>query len=153
MIIIKVEGLSALDRRLRAFGPKVAKNGLRAANLAGTKVILDAAKATTSFKDVSGLLRANIVNPRRRTPDNVAMHSIVVRGKRKTKVTKVVRRKSTGKYHQVAGPGIYARFLEYGTSKMAPHPFMRPAFVSKVNDAIEAVRTRLARAVELAARK
>lgn len=153
MITIKVEGLAELDRRLRQFGPKVAKNGLRAANMAGTKVILKAAKASTAFKDRTGLLRANIVNPRRRTPDNIAKHSIVVRGAKKAKVAKIARSKKTGKYHQIAGPGIYARFLEFGTSKMAARPFLRPAAINSTNDAIAAIRVGLVKAIDRAVKQ
>jgi HK97 gp10 family phage protein len=152
-VSIKVEGLSELERRLRSFGPKVAKNGLRSSNFAGVKAILNPIKKTTAFKDVSGITRASIVSPRRRGPDNIAKHSIVVRGTKKSKVTKVARSKKTGKYREIAGPAITARFLEFGTSKMAARPFIRPAVENNASAAVEAIKTGLAKACDRAAKQ
>lgn len=56
MITIKVEGLQDLERRLREFGPKVAKNGLRAANFAGAQVFREAVKQTAPVR--TGQLKA-----------------------------------------------------------------------------------------------
>lgn len=151
-ITIKVEGLAELDRRLRQFGPKVAANGLRSASLAGTKVILKKAKATKAWKDISGLTRANIVNPRRRTPTNVATYSIAVRGTKKAKVTKV-RRTKAGKYVAAAGPAITARFLEFGTSKMAARPWLRPAAEQGAQEAVDAIKAGLVKACDRAAKR
>lgn len=162
MITFKVEGLKELDKALRDFGPKVAKNGLRSANYAATKIILTAVKATTAWKDVSGDTRANIVSPRRRGPDNVAKHSISFRSGKKAKVTAVAKHRKNaknisknrvGKYHAIAGPALRARFLEFGTSRMRARPFLRPAFLANVKAAIEADRLGLVKAVERAAKK
>lgn len=35
-------------------------------------------------------------------------------------------------------PGVYGKFVEYGTAKMAPEPFMRPAFQAGAQKALEA---------------
>ena len=153
MITIKVEGLSELERKLREFGPKVAKNGLRAANFAGARVFRDAAKQTVPVR--TGLLKASITAFKRRGPDNVAKHTVGVRGVRlKYANTAENRRKRrVGKKYQADGPAFYGKFVEFGTSKMAAKPFMRPAFNNNIDAAIGAVRARLAKAVEDAARR
>lgn len=151
--LIKVNGLSELDRRLREFGPKIQRNGLRAANYVGAKVFLEAVKRTAPVR--TGTLKANIVTFRRRGPQNQAKHSVGVKNARAkfgdTRTNRRLRR--VGKTYYIHGPAFYARFLEFGSSKMRAQPFLRPAFVANVNQAIEAVRLRLAKAVELAAKK
>lgn len=42
-----------------------------------------------------------------------------------------------GKNH-THSPGVNAKFVEYGTAKMAPEPFMRPAFQAGKEKALEA---------------
>jgi HK97 gp10 family phage protein len=37
----------------------------------------------------------------------------------------------------------YAHFVEFGTSKMAARPFMRPAFESRKAGAVEAIKSYL----------
>jgi HK97 gp10 family phage protein len=154
MITFKIEGLSELDRRLREFGPKIARNGLRAANYAGAAVMRDAVRETAPVR--TGELRANIRIFKRATPNNVVKHAVGARGKRlKYADTAENRRKRrVGKRYTVdTRNSMVARFLEFGTSKMAARPFMRPAFERSVRPAIEAVRARLEKAVELAAKR
>lgn len=153
MINIKIEGLQDLDKRLREFGPKVAANGLRAASFAGARVIREAIKATAPVK--TGLLRSNIAAFKRQTPRNVARYSIGVKGiRRKYANTRFnVRKGRVGKKYQADGPAFYAKFQEYGSSKQAARPFMRPAFINNAQAAVNAIKDRLAKAIELAARK
>lgn len=150
---LKVNGLQELDRRLREFGPRIQRNGLRAANFAGARVFRDAAKASAPVR--SGVLQASIAAFRRRSPQNVAKHSVGVRNIRRryadTAANRRVRR--VGKSYFVHGPAFYARFIEFGSSKMTARPFLRPAFLNNVEAAIEAVRARLGKAVDDAARK
>jgi HK97 gp10 family phage protein len=37
--------------------------------------------------------------------------------------------------------------VEFGTSKMSPKPFMRPAFEAKKNEAVDAIRDYLAKRI------
>ena len=146
---IKLTGFKELEAKLKAFGPEVARNGLRTSDFAGARVIRDAAKETVPVK--TGLLQANIYASRRRTPEYIAKYTVRVRPK--AKVAKIAKRRKTGKYAQVAGPNVYGRFLEFGTSKMAAKAWLRPAFNANVDNAIEAIRAGLAKAIERAARK
>jgi HK97 gp10 family phage protein len=153
MITIKVEGLQELERQLLAFGPRVARNGLRAANFAGAKVFREAARKSAPVR--KGLLKASIEAFRRRAPNNQAKHSVGVKGVRKKYANTTANRRKgrVGRKYQADGPAFYGRFLEFGTSKMAARPFLRPAFENNTQTAIDAVKARLAKAVELAARK
>jgi HK97 gp10 family phage protein len=51
---------------------------------------------------------------------------------------------------EVDGDKEYAGHLEYGTSKMAKEPYLRPAAEEKRHSAIQAAATRLTRAMESA---
>lgn len=156
-VTIKLTGFKELSDKLKAFGPNVAKNGLRTADFAGAKIIRDAAKATVPVK--TGLLQANIIASHRRTPEYISEYSIIVR--KAPKYIKVAVRADTlrnrlkgraNKYHSLAGPQVYGRFLEFGTSKMAARPFLRPAFLNNVTAALDATKDGLAKAVERAAK-
>lgn len=60
------------------------------------------------------------------------------------------RAKSTIQVSQSKKGGIrfYAVMLEYGTSKMRPHPFMRPAFDAAQNKAVEAFTREIEKAMK-----
>lgn len=150
VVRLELKGFKELGDQLRALGPNVAKNGLRTADYAGTKVVLKYAKATSAFHDVSGLLRQAMAISRRRTPENVATYSVIVR-KPKT-VTKIRRfgkkSKNAGKYTTAAPPSIYGRFLEFGTSKMAARPWLRPAIVDNVQEVLAAIKAGLQKAID-----
>ncbi len=156
-VTIKLTGFSELADKLKAFGPNVAKNGLRTADFAGARVIRDAAKATVPVK--TGLLQANIIASHRRTPEYIAEYTVLVR--KAPKYIKVAVRADTlrnrlkgraNKYHALAGPQTYGRFLEFGTSKMAARPFLRPAFLNNVDSALDAIKEGLSAAIARAAK-
>lgn len=158
VVRIELKGFRELGDRLKALGPDVARNGLRTADFAGAKIIRDAAKETVPVK--TGLLQAQIYASRRRTPENVAKYTVIV--KKKAKFLLIARRADTaknrkkgrvGKYHQIAGPNVYGRFIEFGTSKMAARPFLRPATLNNVNNAIEAIRSGLQKAIDRAVKR
>jgi len=50
---------------------------------------------------------------------------------------------------EVPRSAFYGKFGEYGTSKMAAWPFMRPAAESKTEEAVEAMRDAIAEAVQI----
>ncbi|MBN2909156.1 HK97 gp10 family phage protein [Polycladomyces sp. WAk] len=62
-----------------------------------------------------------------------------------------VKRKEYGKAIEV-GPGktsFYARFLEFGTSKMSPHPFVGPSIVESRERVLKAMADELRRGMGL----
>jgi HK97 gp10 family phage protein len=147
---VKVEGLQELERQLKQFGPKVERNGLRTSAYAGAKVFMNAVKETAPVRE--GTLRARVRAFKRRGQAHEARYSVGVSSGPRVKRRPVNPRKRLVKYPYV-GPRAYSRYLEFGTSKMAARPFMRPAFNSNTSAAIEAVKRRLAKAVAIAAKR
>ena len=63
------------------------------------------------------------------------------------------RLKRVGKTYQTRGLAYYWRFLEFGTSKLSAKPFLRPAFEAKKDAAVDAIKAKLAEAIEKTAAK
>lgn len=55
--------------------------------------------------------------------------------------------RNQGKKGNLSQDAWYARFVEFGTSKMAARPFMRPAFEAKKGDAVAAIKAYLERRI------
>lgn len=150
---IKLEGFQALEIRLKALGPRVEKNGLRTANYAGAMVIVDEIKKTAPER--TGLMKSKVRAFRRTSKEFSIQHSIGISGVYKAfKDTATNRRKGlVGRKYKASGPGFYARFIEFGSSKYEATPFVGPAFKSKANAAIDAIGRRLEKAIEQAAKQ
>lgn len=63
------------------------------------------------------------------------------------------RKNKVGKTYRVEPPTYYGRLLEYGTSKMRPHPWLRPAVKQKGQEAIDVFTADLNRRIDLAVKK
>ena len=144
MVEMQLTGFKELAEAMRELGPRVAKNYLRSAVATGAAVIRDEAKmiapvSTPGEKGKgqapSGTLKRAIAIKRNRDKTDLfsVQYSVIVRAAGSTKGVKAYGRTDA----------FYARFLEFGTSKMAPHPFMRPAFDHKKEAAIKAIGERL----------
>lgn len=142
MIEIKISGLKELKDALQKLPERVQKRVLRGATMAGAQVIKKAAKqrapvGTVPHKDAKGRTIA---------PGNLRK-SIIARAKKgasKTSVTVSVGPSSRG---------FYGMFHEFGTSKMAARPFLRPAFDDNKERAVEAIKERLSAGIEREANK
>lgn len=158
-VTYKLTGFKELGDKLKEFGPRLARNGMRATAFAGAKVIRDAAKQShPAFRTRTGTLEANIIVVRSRSGSNAykETYKVTVRqGKRQkysnTRLNRRLRR--VGKKFAPEGKAYYGRFLEFGTSKMRAHPFLRPAFFNNVDNALTAMKARLKKAVDDAAAK
>jgi len=153
VVEIRLVGFKEALDRLKEFGPNVTKNGLRSSTFAGAKVIRDEVKATAPVR--TGLLRESVSTFRRKTPEYQARYSIGFRHllARYANTRENRRKNRVGKRYRLANPAFYAHFLEFGTSKMRAHPFMRPAALRASDRALAAMGANLAKAIDRAARK
>lgn len=145
-----VSGLKELAAAMRELPERVARNALRAAVNAGATVIKK--KVRLSAPKDTGFLKEEIHQKHIRKESNAHQQTYYV-GVRIYKIkysnTKFNRRKgritqageSLKTYDQ--NGAFYWRYLEFGTSKMAARPFLRPAFEQGKEDAVTAIAKRL----------
>jgi len=132
---VKVD-MGHLLKKLRKLPEKVRKNVIVGAVRAGAKPIVEEAKKNAPVR--TGALRDSIGVKKMRTRDkNIVLFTISPM------------RKSIAKHFRANGvrwsikgevDPYYAHFVEFGTKKMAAHPFMRPAYENKGEEAIDAAR-------------
>ena len=150
-----LKNADALAKALKELPDRVAKNGLRAAVYAGAKVIRDEAKLQAPV--ATGDLGPN------QPPPGTLKRSVILKqipelsNKNKQTFFVTVRHgkkyRKQGKKGNLSQDAWYWRFVEFGTVKMSARPFLRPAFDMKKNDALTAIKTRLAERIEQAARE
>lgn len=154
---IRIEGLEEVRKRLLALPREISgKNGgpLLAALRKMGRVIQADAKARVRKK--SGTLADNIIVVRKKNQfTGTEEVNVTVRAKAtKFKDNKANRRKGrVGGLYKAYGPLFYARFLEFGTSKMPAYPFLRPAFESHKGQLGDIFRNELSAAIDLAVRR
>ena len=156
MISVKIEGLKELQEAMNQLPLEIQKRPLRSAVSAGAKVIMDEA-IRGAPQGETGNLRKAIYRYRSRSQSRTGQETFLV-GVRKGKKEYVDSARNrrfgrVGKKYTVEGEAFYWRFVEFGTSKMPARPFLRPAFESKKNQAVETIRNRLAIAIEQTAKK
>lgn len=134
-ITMKVAGLRELSLALKELDGRVQKRIARSATAAGARVIAKEAKARVRVD--SGNVKKNIRTANLKPDQPGLQESVVgVRVKGKTKDS-----------------AFYWTYLEFGTVKMAPKPFIRPAFETKKHEAVEAIKDRLSKRIDAEAKK
>lgn len=137
----EIEGLAQLVANLRALPQELVGKGggpIRKALYPLAKLIRDDARARVGYDEdgVGKHLREQIIlkrDPNPRAIDNAAERYIVAVKYRTKKYTNNRKNRNAGRVgltYQHFGDFYYWIPLEFGSSKMAPHPFMRPAFES-----------------------
>lgn len=126
-----IAGAAQMEKLLKELGPEVAARLGDQALRAGAKPIIDEAKRLVPVR--TGQLRDSltVVIERRRKEDD---ERLAVIGFKKP-VSRI------------------AHLIEFGTSKMAAKPFMRPAMDAKAGDALGQMGKVLARGIEREAKK
>lgn len=112
------------------------KEVLDPALVAGAIVVRNSSRAIAP-KD-TGVLKRNVIAQRWRRPVERMAATVVVRVRSLSAraISRLKKRnlaKGRDLYH---GDPFYWRFVEFGTSRMAARPFLRPAFDSKKLDAV-----------------
>lgn len=142
---VEVKGLDQLGKALRALPSVLAKRYLRHATFAAADVIKEEAIALAPVR--TGALRDHIATFRRSSDPNTAHYAVGVRrikfNRKEKTVLRLLRKAQHVKRIAIEGDVYYWRFLEFGTSKMAPRPFLRPAFEGKKDQALDTFRNDL----------
>ena len=123
---VKVD-MGDLLKKLRKLPEKVQKKVLVGAVRAGAKPIIKEARRIVPKR--TGNLAKSIGVNKRRSKGTIVHFSVSPR--------------RGGKYD-----GYYGHFVEFGTKKMAPRPFMRTAFENKGEESIDAVRAYMKKRIE-----
>jgi HK97 gp10 family phage protein len=134
-VTVKVDGLKQLGERMKGLSEAMNNRIARAATAAGAAVIRDAARQKAPVR--TGNLRKNIIV--KRLPKGEAPltseHIVTVRQGKLTK-----KQRASG-----LTDAFYGRFVEYGTAKTAPQPFLRPAYDQNKEKAVQAIKDRIAK--------
>jgi HK97 gp10 family phage protein len=151
---MKLEGFAELAAALRELPERVARNGLRAAVNAGAGVIKK--EAIAKAPEDTGALKANFYQKQIREQSGPMQQTFYVgvrKGVAKYASNKANKRSGkAGKAYKDDGTTFYWRFMEFGTSKLAPRPFLRPAFDIRKEDAVAAIGAKLDERIQKYAR-
>lgn len=137
---IGIKGLAALEKQLQSLSDRIAKNVLRRALSSGAAVIRNEARRLAP-RDTGEMVRDILIKRAKQARGSGTIeYQVFVRTGKKSRLA--------GKKRNVARDSFYWRFQEFGTAKMAAHPFMRPAFDTKKEAAAEAIRDALAQGID-----
>jgi len=144
-LAFEVKGLKELDEFLKGFPEKVQRKCIASAAFAGAAVWREAAKDKVPMRsDISGGNFSAYQGPIRmgkgslgRLPGYLRQHIRVWKKRARANAATVTYGVGT------RGWAFYGKFLEFGTSKMAARPWLRPAVDRTTGQALEAMRARL----------
>lgn len=153
-----IKGLDGVLQKMRTLSPKLQRKGLVAAVRKGANIVRDDARnRAKQFDDPATpekIWKEIVVrlNGRRSRQEGGVVMQVGVRGGAKEYKDNAKNRRAGrvgGQYEGAGSAGLfYWRFLEFGTSKMAARPFMRPALESNVDKATDAIVTELNRQLD-----
>jgi HK97 gp10 family phage protein len=153
-VSMKLEGLTELNRALMALTTEVKKGPvvMRALHDGARVIAAEARKLAPVLQDPGrnrhrqpGAIRAGITQHASKTED----FAVVVRVRSRGWIFgSGPDTRKNGKSARRAGNPNYWWLVEFGTSKMAARPFMRPAFEAKKFQAAMAIRESLKRGID-----
>lgn len=148
-VTVEIKGLRELQVALRQLPQKLERRVLNSALGFGGRLIANEAKARAPVD--TGNVRRNI-RARSARPMDGHTATVIVGVRRLTKRQIARLRARSSRQSSISDPW-YWRHLEFGTSKMAPRPFLRPAFEAKKVEAAYTIKDALARRIEKEAEK
>lgn len=137
---IKIVGLEGVEDALAEAGPKLAKRALREGLKAGAEVFIEAAKANAPVlkegtpQRYPGELRDSII-------EKTVLSSSAGSGEA---IVGPEYKKQDGEQ----SPGVWGRFVEFGSIHGDAQPYMRPAFDSEKDRALDAFAAKMREGVE-----
>lgn len=158
MIEAKVDNLDGVIEALRKFGKEAAKSGGPVKNALRKAALVIRDEAIQRAPEDSGALKKNIVAQRDSKPGRsgaAERFRVGVKGgaKQYANTTKNQRAGRVGQEYKTGGSTFYWRFLEFGTEKRAPRPFLAPAFNAKAQEAIDTFAREVWKGIELVAKR
>jgi HK97 gp10 family phage protein len=147
--VLYIKGLDKLAAALRDMPKNIASNRLSKPVSDAAALVRDDAKRRAPVR--TGKLKNAIVVAKDRTGNTqIARYVVAVRhGRKFQKGARIGRRGATRKNDQDA---FYWTFVEFGTAKMAAHPFLRPAFEANKSVALTMIVRGIADGVEAEAK-
>lgn len=149
-ITVDIRGLGALAEDFARLSRGQSRRVLRQATMAGARVGRDAARDAAPVDE--GDLKRNVVAAsKRQNPPGTYTAGVRVRSGGKRSYANTSRNRAqnrVGEKYEVASPAYYWRFSELGTSKQPATPWIRPAWDSHEAEITDAVRERLASAID-----
>lgn len=132
-VTVKIDGLSDLGKRLQTLSDDMQGKVARAATAAGAVLVKNA--AIRKAPEDTGNLKRNVIAKRipKSQTNLTSEHIVTVRKGKKT-----AKQKAAG-----LRDAYYASWVEFGTVKMAPQPYLRPAFDENKEKAVQAIKDRL----------
>jgi len=144
-----VQGLRELQVALKALPQGIARNVLRGSVNAGATVIRKEAQSRAPVSEgpkragqlPAGTLKRSVYQKQVRELSSLVRQTFFVG------VHKGKKYRNQGKKGNLSQDAWYARFVEFGTSKMTARPFLRPAFEARKGDAVAAIKAYLERRI------
>jgi HK97 gp10 family phage protein len=158
-VTVKIDGLAEVMARMSALPQEIAGGNksplLVTLRRMGSRIAKD---AQSRVPVDTGTLRDNIITsrlPKKRRAAGEEGVEVTVRYKAKGYKDNARNRRlgRVGGDYKNYGPLFYAKFLEFGTSKMQARPFMTAAFEANKGALPEIFKTEMSRAIEEAVQK
>lgn len=143
-----LRGADELTAKMRRVGPEIATKGGAVAVRAGAKFLVGKIVENTPVGDADTTRKYTVNGGKEtRTVDYGHLRDNI-------KLKKGKARKEYNQVHLVGtGSGFWGYFLEFGTEKMAPRLFMKPAIEANSQGALDVVTQQLGRYLDRAIKK
>lgn len=162
-VSVQVDGLRDLDFALSQLPKSIQKSTLLRTLKKAAEPIADRARQLAPVRPGSGQLRKSIAvstkikNDVGKSEFHAALKAGLGVGAARTALRNA-RRSDPNRSFAVlyVGPSVeapHAHFVEFGTSKMSPKPFMRPAWEAEKDNALAIIRRELGNEIILSARR
>lgn len=146
---VDIRGLGGLAEDFARLKRGAQGRVLRKATMAGARVGAKAIKAAAPV-DEGDLQDSVVAASKKSNPAGTHTAGVRVRGRKRTYANNARNRRSgrAGKTYETQGPAYYWRFSELGTSKQPATPWVRPTWDAHESEITDAVRDRLASAID-----